>query len=401
MSLKPVAQAVKQVTAALKPVTSELIGLPQAVGRVLAKDLVVARDQPPFDASAMDGYAVRGSDVEAIPAILDLIGAAPAGGAFDGNVGPGQAVRVFTGAPIPLGADRVVVQEDCEEQDSQVKITGAPGKDLFVRPRGLDFKVGQTLIEAGTRLNARGIGLAAAANAPWLEVRRKPQVAVLATGDELVLPGGVPRDDQIISSNNFALAAFVENFGGEAHDLGIGKDSIDDLVEKANAAAGADILVTIGGASVGDHDLVQTALSKAGLKVDFWRIAMRPGKPLMFGELGPIKVLGLPGNPVSALVCARIFLKPMLDKLLGVSDRSDQTQHAVLGADVPENGIRQAYLRATLDSAASGPPIATTYEAQDSAMLRMLHNADCLVIRPPNAPAAGKGDAVEILRLDF
>lgn len=401
MTLKPVAEAIAQVTASLKPVTSELIALPQAHGRVLSKDVVVGRDQPPFHASAMDGYAVRAQDVTEIPTTLKLIGAAPAGGAFSGSVGKGEAVRVFTGAPIPEGADKVVVQEDTEADGDQVTITKSPGDNRFIRKRGLDFTQGQTVLNAGTRLTARGIALAAAANAPWLEVRRKPQIAILATGDELVLPGGAPRDDQIISSNNFALAAFVEGFGGEAHDLGIGRDSMDDLVDKARAAAGADILITIGGASVGDYDLVKPALEKAGLKVDFWRIAMRPGKPLMFGEMGDIKVLGLPGNPVSALVCARIFLKPMIDTLLGIPKSDSETERALLGCNLPKNSIRQAYLRATLETSAEGLPIATPYEAQDSAMLRMLQNADCLIIRPPEAPAAKKGDGVEFLRLDF
>jgi len=401
MALKPVAEAVAHVTADLKPVTSELIALPQAHGRVLSKDVTVKRDQPPFDASAMDGYAVRAEDVTEIPTTLKLIGAAPAGGAFAGSVGKGDAVRVFTGAPIPDGADQVVVQEDTEIDGDQVVIARPPGNDLFIRKRGLDFTEGQILLNAGTRLTARGIGLAAAANAPWLEVRRKPQIAILATGDELVLPGGSPRDDQIISSNNFALSAFVEGFGAEAHDLGIGRDSMDDLVGKARAAAGADILITIGGASVGDYDLVKPALEKAGLKVDFWRIAMRPGKPLMFGEMDNIKVLGLPGNPVSALVCARIFLKPMIDSLLGIPKSENETERAILGSDLPKNGIRQAYLRATLDSSPEGLPVATAYEAQDSAMLRMLNNADCLIIRPVEAPAAKKGDGVDFLRLDF
>lgn len=401
MTLKPVEEAVHQVTAGLSPVTSEVVALPQALGRVLASDVVVGRDQPPFDASAMDGYAVRAADVENRPVTLKLTGTAPAGGAFVGTVGPGEAVRVFTGAPIPEGADKVIVQEDTEADGNQVTVVGTGGDDRYIRPRGLDFTEGQMVLPKGTRLTARGVALAASANQPWLNVRRKPQVAVLATGDELVLPGGTLRDDQIISSNNFALAALIETFGGEAHDLGIGRDDIDDLVDKARGAVGADILVTIGGASVGDHDLVQKALSKAGLKVDFWRIAMRPGKPLMFGELGPIKVLGLPGNPVSALVCARIFLKPMLNTLLGIKAPESELERAQLGGDLPANNVRQAYLRATLEVSKDGLPIATPYESQDSAMLRMLHNADCLIVRPPHAKPAEKGEPVDILRLDF
>lgn len=398
--LKPVADAVAQVTSGLKPVTAEMVALSQGLGRVLAEQVTVARDQPPFPASAMDGYAVRGVDVETTPATLKLIGEAPAGGAFSGKVGKGEAVRVFTGAPIPDGCDRVIMQEDTQADGDEVTITRAPGRDLFVRPRGLDFSTGEVLLEQGTRLNARGLALAAAANQPWLNVRRKPRIAILATGNELVAPGADPRDDQIISSNSTALAGFVARFGGEPHDLGIARDTIDDLVDKTRGAGGADILVTIGGASVGDHDLVQPALKKAGLEVDFWRIAMRPGKPLMFGEMAGLKVLGLPGNPVSALVCARIFLKPMIDALLGVEPQDDTAQ-AILGADLPENGIRQAYLRARLDETPEGWPQATPFEAQDSSMLKTLHQSDCLVIRPVKAPAAKAGDRVRILRLDF
>jgi molybdopterin molybdotransferase len=401
MTLKPVEEAVAQVTAGLKALAHETVSLPQARGRILARDVVVTRDQPPFAASAMDGYAVRAEDIGPVPFTLDLIGEAPAGQAFTGKLGPGQAVRVFTGAPMPKGSNRVIIQENTVLDGTSVTITDQPGKDPFVRPRGLDFAKGDVLLHKGVRLNARGLALAASANRPWLDVIRKPKVGILATGNELVLPGGTPEPSQIISSNNFALQAFVERFGGEAHDLGIARDDIEELVDKTKALKGFDILVTIGGASVGDHDLVKDALTKAGLKLEFWKIAMRPGKPLIFGELGDIKVLGLPGNPVSALVCARIFLKPMLERLLGQTTRTEETIKAQLAGSLPDNGERQAYLRARLAHDGTGMPLASPYKLQDSAMLRTLHDADCLIVRPPHAPAAGSGDIVDILPLDF
>lgn len=401
MSLLPVEDALARILEGVTPLPAEEAALAEAAGRVLAAPLTASRDQPPTAMSAMDGYAVRGADVAAAPATLRLVGAAPAGHGFDGAVGPGEAVRIFTGAPLPEGADTIVIQEDTRPGDGTVTVLEAATPGRHVRPAGLDFRAGETLLETGTMLNARRIGLAAAMSRATIPVRRRPRVAILPTGDELVPPGEIPRPDQVISSNNYALAAFVARFGGEARDLGIVRDDLAALREAIAAARDCDVLVTLGGASVGEHDLVQKALGEEGLDLAFWRIAMRPGKPLMYGRLGDLRVLGLPGNPVSALVCARIFLKPLLDALLGVPSPGDDRRRARLATDLAENDRRQDYLRARLAPGEDGFPLATPFARQDSSMLRALAHADCLVVRAPFAPAAPAGALVDILPLDF
>lgn len=403
MSLISVEVARQRVLATvLKPLEAETVLLQDALGRVVAESVVARITQPPFAASAMDGYAVRAQDVADVPVALEVIGEAPAGRAFAGAVGAGQAVRIFTGAPVPEGADAIVVQEDTEAAgDGRVRVLQTVQKHQFVRPRGLDFAEGDVLIDAGLRLASRNIALAAAMNVARVSVHRKPRVAILATGDELVLPGGTPRPDQIISSNNFGLRAFVTALGGEPVDLGIAGDTIESLRAAAGRCAGCDILVTLGGASVGDHDLVQAALGGLGLEVDFWRIAMRPGKPLMFGRLGDVHVFGLPGNPVSALVCARLFLRPMLERMSGLHDEADYPITARLTVALDANDRRQDYLRAKVSRDPEGSLLVEPFSRQDSSMLRTLSNADALIIRPPHAPAAAPGDATDILLLDF
>ena len=280
----------------------------------------------------MDGYAVRAVDVDNLPADLAVVGYAPAGHAFDGSVGPGEAVRIFTGAPLPDGADTIVIQENTEQTGETVRvIEGEAPVGRFVRPAGLDFASGDTLLKAGKVLTARDIGLAAAMNVPWLMVRRKPRISILATGDEIVMPGDPVGRDQIVSSNALSLSAFVSAEGGDPLNLGIAPDEEDGLRALASGASGSDILVTTGGASVGDHDLVQSVLGDIGLEVDFWRIAMRPGKPLMFGKIGDTFLIGLPGNPVSSLVCAIIFLAPALRTLLGMKNVLPEPVPARLG----------------------------------------------------------------------
>ncbi len=398
MSLLPVEDARARILHGVEPLEAEPVTLGDALRRILAADIEARLDQPPFDASAMDGYAVRSKDVASVPTELEVIGSSAAGAGFHGSVGTGQAVRIFTGAPVPEGADTIVIQENARADAGRVVVLESAPSGQFIRRRALDFARGEVLLKAGTRLGPREIALAAAMNHASLPVRRRPRIAILATGDELVEPGSVPGPDQIVSSNNHGLAAFVAMAGGEPVDLGIAADTPDALAGAIRRAQGCDVLITLGGASVGEHDLVQAALVAAGVKLDFWRIAMRPGKPLMFGRRGPLRALGLPGNPVSALVCSMVFLKPLIDAYLGHAT-SDGEEEACLGRDLAANDQRQDYLRATLKNGADGARIATPFERQDSSMLRTLTQAHCLVVRPPFDPPRKVGDPVRILPL--
>lgn len=400
MALIPVEEARDRILKNVKPLPAEDVKLEQALGRVLAKPLKAVRNQPPFDASAMDGYAVVAADVAMAPATLKLIGLSAAGHGFKGRLKRAQCVRIFTGAPVPKGADAVVIQENTEAAGKDVKVLQPAKPAQNIRFAGLDFRRGDALLPAGLKLGARDIGLAAAANAPKLSLRRRPVVALIATGDELVLPGKSPRADQIVSSNSHALAAMAEHLGATVINFGIVPDNLRATERAIARAAKADILVTTGGASVGDHDYVQEALRNAGVKIDFWKIAMRPGKPFMYGRRKGQHVLGLPGNPVSALVCARLFLKPLIDALLGLPPGDDLIE-ARLGASMKENDSRQDYVRATLIEAADGSRVATPFQKQDSSMQRTFREAQALIVRPPFAKVAGAGDVVKILRLDF
>jgi molybdopterin molybdotransferase len=394
-----VEEATARIVAAFAPLPAETVSIAAALGRVLAEDVVARITQPPADVSAMDGYAVRATDVAKVPVTLRLVGMAPAGGAFDGTVEAGQCVRIFTGGPVPRGADAIVIQEDVVATGDQIAIKESVPRGRYVRPAGLDFRTGDTGIKAGRMLGARDVALAAAMNHPWLKVRRKPRIAILATGDEVVMPGEPIGPNQIVSSNGLALCALVSASGGEPFQLGVAPDSSDALQGFADGARNADLLITTGGVSVGEHDLVRSALSAKGLAVDFWQIAMRPGKPLMFGRIGNTPVLGLPGNPVSSFVCATLFARPAIAAMLGQKTAQAATQKAVLGRDLEPNDRRQDYLRATLQTDAGGRLIATPFDRQDSSMLATLTRADCLVVRAPNAPAARAGEAVEIVRL--
>ncbi len=392
-----VEEARRRILAAFSPLAPETVSLVDTLGRVLAEDVVARVTQPPVAVSAMDGYAVRAADVVTVPVTLRQIGLAPAGKAFAGAVGPGECVRIFTGGPVPAGADAIVIQEDAEADGERVAIRESAVAGHYVRPAGLDFKAGEIGLSAGRTLSARDVGFAAAMNRPWLKVRRRPRVAIVSTGDEIVLPGDPIGPSQIVSSNGPALAAFVQACGGEPIHLGVVPDSLDAIKAIADGARSADLLVTSGGVSVGEHDLVRPALEARGLAVDFWQIAMRPGKPLMFGRIGDTAVLGLPGNPVSSLVCALIFLEPALARMLGRADRDGRCATAILGVDLSANDRRQDYLRATLLRDAAGRMVATPFAKQDSSMLSLLAKADCLVVRPPHASATKAGASVDII----
>ena len=394
----PVAEALARITAAFAPLPAEQISLANALGRVLAEDVRARRTQPPAAVSAMDGYAVRAADVARVPVTLECVGEAPAGGAFAATLGPGQAVRIFTGAPVPAGADTIVIQENTALEGRSVVVrTGEAPVGRFIRPAGLDFRAGETGLAAGRTLTARDIGLAAAMDVPWLMVRRRPRIALLATGDEIVMPGEPVGPNQIVSSNTHALAAFITVHGGEAFSLGIAPDEAEALRAIAAGAEGADLLLTTGGASVGDYDLVHSALLPEGLALDFWRVAMRPGKPLLFGHMGTTPLLGVPGNPVSALVCATIFLGPAIERLLGIERPAAPAPTARLARALGANDERQDYMRAKLDHDADGTLLADPFVMQDSSMMSLLARADCLVVRPPHAPPAAAGAAVEII----
>lgn len=393
-----VEEALARITKVFSPLPMEWISLAQARGRVLARDLVAKRDQPPQAISAMDGYAVRSADLADGKATLKMIGAAPAGGRFDGQVEPGQTVRIFTGGPLPLGADAVALQENAEADGDQISLAGAVEPGRFVRSAGLDVKRGEIALKADTTLTARDLGLAAVINQVWLPVRRKPRIALLATGDELVRPGEALGPDRIVTSNSVTLASMIEAWGGKALDLGIIADKQDAFAEVMPELVDVDLLVTLGGASVGERDLVRQSLGSEGLSLDFWKIAMRPGKPLMFGQINSVPVLGLPGNPVSSGVCAVLFVHAIINCLQGL-DPTPPEIPAVLGLDLDANDQREDYLRATTKWRDDGRLEVTPSKRQDSAMYALFARADCLIKRRSFAKNAKKGDPVTIIPL--
>ena len=393
--------ALARVTSAFEVLSAEQVSLTQGLGRVLAGDVAARLTQPPVVVSSMDGYAVHAADVENVPVTLTQVGMSQAGQGFDERVETRQCSRIFTGAPLPEGTDTVIIQEVTNTEGDQITIRERATVGANIRPAGLDFWEGDVLLKVGKRLTARDLGLAASMNVPWLMVRRRPKIAILATGDELVMPGEPKRPDQIISSNSVALSAYVRVLGGEPIDLGIARDTPESFRQTLAGAENADALVTIGGASVGDFDLVRQVLAEDELDLNFYKIAMRPGKPLIFGRLGDVAVLGLPGNPVSAGVTSVIFLRAAVAAMLGLDHEAlPDTATARLGCDLPENGARQDYMRASLASGNEGTLVATPFGRQDSAMMARFAKADCLVVRPPKALAAKTGDTVDILRLD-
>lgn len=400
MTLLPVAEALSRLLDGAEPGPAEMVPLHEAAGRVLAAPLTALRTQPPFPASAMDGYAIRSADIEAPPQRLRVIGDAPAGRLFAGKVGVGEAVRIFTGAPVPEGADTILIQENTRKLDAgfvEALEPVAPGR--HIRRTGLDFSEGEMLLGEGRVLDPAALSLAASANHPALPVVKRPLVAIVATGDELLPPGSSTGPDQIIASNAYGVAAVAKSIGAISLDLGIAPDRKDVIAARVRTAlaAGADVIVTLGGASVGDHDLVHDVLAGEGMALDFWKIAMRPGKPLMFGRFEKARVIGLPGNPVASLVCSHLFLKPLLARLGGLPHDPD-IRDAGLGAAMAANDLRQDYVRATVTSA-DGRMVATPFPVQDSSMLRTLAASNALIIRAPHAPAAEIGAPCRVLFL--
>lgn len=385
---------------AVESLETEDVALGDAGGRTLASSLAALRTQPPFDCSAMDGYALRAADAVA-GASLHLVGEAAAGHLFGGAIGERETVRIFTGGAVPEGADAVLVQESADRDGDAVYVRESARPGQHIRRAGLDFRGGERVLDAGTVLSPRALGLAATLGHARLTVHRRPRVAILATGDELVAPGVEPAPGQIVMSNSFMIAALVENEGGVPLDLGIAPDRIEVLRRAARSAldAGADVLVTLGGASVGERDLVRAGLEAEGLALDFWRVAMRPGRPVMSGQLGPMRMLGLPGNPVSSHMCAHLFLRPLLRALQGRSDTAAVLEPAITASPLAANDWRQDYLRARIEGAGF-PPRVLPFVRQDSSMLRVLAESDCLIVRPPHDPALAEGAECRIIRLD-
>ncbi|PTX55919.1 molybdopterin molybdotransferase [Litoreibacter ponti] len=387
-----VAEALEAVLALGAPLDIEEVDLAEADGRILAQDVQANRDQPPFAASAMDGYAVPSTDIKPGDT-FKVIGEAAAGHRFDRSVSAGEAVRIFTGAPLPDGAHRVVIQEDTTREGDVITLTDPLDSGHHIRPAGGDFKRGDKM-ESPRLLSPADIALLASMNIARVPVRRRPVVAIIATGDELVSVGETPRDDQIIASNSLGLAAMFRRAGAETRVLPIAKDTVSSLEMALTLSEGADLLVTIGGASVGDYDIVAEVASGVGLEREFYKVAMRPGKPLMAGRIGDRAMVGLPGNPVSSMVCGEIFILPLLSKFLGMPSGPRARIEMPLQGALSKNGPREHYMRGVITNGA-----VSVARRQDSSLLTVLAQANALVVRPPHAPACDSGDVVEVIPL--
>ncbi len=395
-----VAEALQNILKPLSPVGAETISFEDGVGRVLAADILSRRNQPPNDVSAMDGYAVKYQDLKDLPVTLPIVGESPAGGSYDKELQSGETVRIFTGATLPEGADSVNMQENANRNGDVVEFFDKSPEGAHIRRKGMDFEIGQKVLFTGHRLTDRDIGLIASVDVPWIHVSKKPRIAFLATGDELVRPGETVGPNQIISSNSYAIAAAIRQWGGEPIDLGVAKDTPDDLVSKAAAGADADMFLTLGGASVGDHDLIQSVLGQHGLEVSFWKIAMKPGKPLIHGTFKGIPMMGLPGNPTSALVCAFLYLRPAVAKMLGCHGKELEHRTCKLALSTPlkKNGPRANYARGVIHIDSGGTETVKPLTAQDSSMLTTYARADGLIVQPPDDPGADAGQLVDFMR---
>ncbi len=393
-------EARSRILAALAVLPAEDLALPQAAGRVLAQDVLSKVTKPPVAVSSMDGYALRSADAGTAPAVLDVVGEVPAGHPLERSLGPGEAARIFTGGALPRGADAVVIQENAARDGARVTLLVPAGQGAHVRPAGLDFARGAPAGLAGRRLGPREIGLIAAMNCLWLKVTRRPRVAIMGTGDELVMPGEEPGAGRIVSSNSLVLAALVACAGGEPVMLGLAADDEAAIRGMVRRSSRCDMLVVTGGMSVGDHDLVRKVMAQEGMALEFWKVAMRPGKPLAFGLLDGLPVLGFPGNPVSTLVCGHLFLRPAIDRMLGLEESLAGEETARLATGLPANDDRQDYLRAALTRNGDGELVAEPFPRQDSSMLAVLSKASCLVVRPPHAAPVDAGCRVPIIRLD-
>jgi molybdopterin molybdotransferase len=387
-------EARERIIGAFGLVESETVSIAEADGRVLAKEVRAKISQPPFPVSAMDGYAVRAEDT---PATLRIVGASPAGNPYRGKIGKGEAVRIFTGGVVPEGADAIVIQEGVRATLDEVIVKEPALKGRHIRIAGLDFKENDVLTPAGKRLGPRDLSLLAAGDVASVEVRRRPRVAFVATGDELSRPGERRKPGGIVASSGYGLSALLARWGGEPVDLGLLPDTIDAFADLPQRTKNADLVLTLGGASVGDHDLVQRALAPKWFALDFWKIAMRPGKPLIFGRLQDIPFLGLPGNPVSTLVCAILFVRPAIGAMLGVAEEM-RIVSARLARNMAANDARQDYVRARI-VVEDGELWADPFDVQDSSMLTVFAAADGLILRPPHAPAAEAGERVDVLSL--
>ena len=399
-TLLSVEEARSRIIEAIQPLSVLRIELSSALGRALAEDIVALRAHPPTAVAAMDGYAIRSADALSLPIKLRKLGASKAGARFEGKILAGSCVRIFTGATLPDGADTIALQEDASEVGDVVEIRRVAEPGRHVRPAGTNYSAGQLCLAKGRVLTARDIGVVASCGYAHIPVCRKPRVAILATGDELVDPGGSPGPDQIFGSNNVAIAAAVAAWGGEPIDLGIAPDRIEAIAAAINGAIGADLFVTTGGASVGEHDLVRKALATRGFTPGFWKVAIRPGKPVIFGTIGEMLVLGLSGNPVSALVSTLMFLRPAIRAMLGLPVEQTIFEQAALGAAMPDNQLREDYVRAHIERSPNGRLIAVPFPTQDSAMLLTLARADGLIRRQPRAPPAPKGTLVDVIVFD-
>lgn len=400
MALMPVADALNSILNGIQPLPAEDVALDDALHRTLARDIAARRTQPPAPMSAMDGYAIHLEDALK-GARLGVIGESAAGRPFDQSVGKGQAVRIFTGGVVPDGADTIVIQEDVQRDRDFITLSEAAPVPRHIRKAGIDFREGDVLLKRGTLLSDRDLSLAASMNHPTLPVHRKPKVAILATGDELVMPGSQPAPGQIIYSNAYAIRALMHNSGAEPIDLGIARDTLEDTraaIRRAEALS-ADILITTGGASVGEHDLVKPSFEAEGIDIKFWKIALRPGKPMMHGRKGAMSVIGLPGNPSSSYVCSFVFVVPLIRALSGRAHIAHCIETTILSHNLPANDHRQEYMRARIAINDSGIAVATAVDHQDSSLLNNLSAADALLIRPPHAPAAPAGARCDIIRL--